>query len=230
MYPYIYIGDFALSTYRLMLAVSSVVCIVFGVRLRKYYGPSGARSILYQVLLVISAFVAGRIVFLVTHPAKAFELGLEARGFTIFGSIFLCIFIDPLIGRMFGLRSQQVLDLAAMRFTLFTGVQRIGCFLTGCCGGWKVCVLGTCFYWPAQMIESIGDFILLSILLEKRHQWKGRVYPMFLILYGTLRFFVEILRDTEKNILFLSYFQWFSIIAILIGVLWNHAAKEKCNG
>jgi len=92
--------------------------------------------------------------------------------------------------------------------------------LNGCCGGNIVTIAGSSFQWPTQMIEGIGDFIVLDLILrlEKAHKCEGKLYAVFLGGYGILRFFVEFMRDTDKRLLGLGDGQWLAVLAMLISV------------
>ena len=84
--------------------------------------------------------------------------------------------------------------------------------------------MGESFQPPTQIIDGAWDFFLMGLLLYLNLDGKreGAAYPAFMIGYGVMRFLVEFLRDTEKNWLYLSNGQWFSLIAIVIGVLSIH--------
>jgi len=46
------------------------------------------------------------------------------------------------------------------------------------------------------------------------------VYPLMFIVYGTLRFFINLMRETEPFVLGLSAGCFWSIIAVIWGVVW----------
>ena len=79
------------------------------------------------------------------------------------------------------------------------------------------------FTFPTQIIEATYDFLILHIFLkyEKEGIARGFFYPKLLLLYGGGRFFIEFLRSTDKDWLYLSHAQWFSIISLIIGVVFE---------
>lgn len=97
-----------------------------------------------------------------------------------------------------------------------------------------MCEVGSfSFQWPAQLMEGFGDMMILAILLrlEQQEDKRGWLYPVFLMSYGTMRFFVEFVRTSPKNIMGLSEGQWLALLAVTIGlvaVMWF--GKEKGNG
>lgn len=123
------------------------------------------------------------------------------------------------------------MDLCGPCVAIMIGCMRVGCFWGGCCGGWKMCIGDVRFNWPTQAMESVGDFAILFGLAQasEEEKYAGKLYPLFLVSYGIMRFFLEFLRDTAKDWLYLSHGQWFSLVAILIGLIWlRRSHKTKC--
>lgn len=143
-------------------------------------------------------------------------------GVSFYGSVFFIPLLMPLVGLLFRLKPGQTMDLCGPCVAIMIGCMRFSCFLTGCCGGWTVCVGTLCFEWPTQVMDSIGDFAIMTYLLysEEKKPQSGKLYPMFMIAYSVMRFGLEFLRDTAKDWLYLSHGQWFAITAVLLGVLW----------
>ena len=217
------------NAYWLMLGLGTVAMVIYVWLQRKKHGLSGCQSIVFTLLCAAGGFMAGKLLTALLNWEQVSQNGFFSGGQSIFGPIFLDILIVPLIGRIFKISRRNAHDLCGPCLALLIGCQRIGCYFAGCCAGWLVTLSGFTFRLPAQMIESLGDFLILGVLLdkEKSGQYEGRLYPLFLMYYGALRFFVEFLRVTEKSILFLSHFQWLSLLAILIGYLWNEYEKGR---
>ena len=117
------------------------------------------------------------------------------------------------------------------------GWGRIGCFLGGCCYGKPTeSIFGVSFpvgsipfhehgyqnLHPTQIYEALILFFI-GLLLLKPNFYRYRIV-LFLVIYGTSRFFIEFLRDDIRgNIDFiynLSPSQFFSIIYIFLGFLY----------
>lgn len=155
--------------------------------------------------------------------------GWQFGGTSFFGSVFLVPLLMSFIGNIFRLQGRQSCDLCAPCVALMVGCIRIGCFLNNCCGGNCVEAFGLVFCWPTQIIESIGDFAIAILLLkwEERAFSAGILYPIFMILYSVMRFFIEFLRNTSKDWLFLSHGQWFAIGAFVVGLAWISQKKIR---
>ena len=86
-----------------------------------------------------------------------------------------------------------------------------------------MCTIGeSSFRWPTQLLEGFGDIMILALLLfmEQKRRHQGVLYSVFLVLYGIMRFFIEFVRDTPKNMIGLSEGQWLALLGLSIGVVW----------
>lgn len=141
-------------------------------------------------------------------------------GVSFFGSVFLIPLLMPLLGLLFHLKPGQTNDLCAPCVAIMIGCMRVNCFLSGCCGGIEARLGDFRFTWPTQALDSIDDFLILFWLLqlESRGKGSGKLYPLFMLSYSVMRFFLEFLRDTPKDWLGFSHGQWFALMAVLIGL------------
>lgn len=187
------------------------------------------RTIMFTFVCLIGGFLAGKLMAALSNWDSVMEAGFFSVGQSIMGPVFCDILLVPVAGHLFGLKKEFVHDLCGPSLAILIAFQRIGCFFEGCCGGILATIGSMSFRWPAQIMESIGDFLIFGILLdyEKTGRYKGRLYPMFLFYYGCLRFLVEFVRIPEKRILFLSHWQWWAIAAVCVGYFWNNSVKEK---
>jgi phosphatidylglycerol:prolipoprotein diacylglycerol transferase len=124
----------------------------------------------------------------------------------------------------------RVADLVTPFIALGLFFGRLGCFLAGCCYG-KACTLpwavtfpgGLGDVHPTQLYESLGALgisAVLYLVVRPRKRAHGQVLAAFLVLYGVLRFLLELLRDDERGALLgLSTSQWIGIPLVVGGVL-----------
>ena len=82
---------------------------------------------------------------------------------------------------------------------------------------------------PTQLIEMVYCLILFIYFYHKQktnnNLMPGILFKQFIIYYFIFRFFIEFIRDTEKNILFLSIYQVVAIIGIIYMLI--KIRKEK---
>ncbi len=141
-------------------------------------------------------------------------------------------------------------DVATPSLALAHAIGRLGCTSAGCCYGKPVPVDGPLdpgihlmdkfpyFYvvfppgatappfvplYPTQIMEFTGNFIIFLILLLSfpRRPFKGFVFSLYLILYGTERFALEFFRGVTPPIepIGLTWNQVVSALLVITGIL-----------
>lgn len=139
------------------------------------------------------------------------------------------------------------LDISAISISLLFSIWRIGCFVGGCCYGIPSEIFGIRFYQstaahaklrntplvsgeytvpllPAQLISSVGDFLIFLFLLILFCKNKTK-YPYFYffahaLLYGIGRFTIEFFRIDPREFWGpLSMSQWLSLVLIFAGLI-----------
>ena len=105
---------------------------------------------------------------------------------------------------------------------------RIGCFMAGCCYGIETdSPLGVRFpgmehnVYPTQLFEAISLFLLFGLLYYLAFYKRTKhTLSVYLIGYGVWRFLIEFIRGDDRGayMLGLSPSQWFSIVAVAIGI------------
>jgi phosphatidylglycerol:prolipoprotein diacylglycerol transferase len=105
------------------------------------------------------------------------------------------------------------------------GMGRIGCALTGCClgapyNGWcAVAYSDGIPRHPAQIYEAIFQFScgIAFMWMARKQLLFGRIFALYLVIYGVFRVFTENLRATPKDWFGLSAYQWLSMLMIALG-------------
>lgn len=221
MLPTIVLGTIKISAYWMMFAVGVISMGVLMVRRRKQYNLSLAKALVATVLITFFGVVGAKGLCAVQNWERVQVDGFSAVGFSFFGAVFLVPVGLGLFAPAFGIKSAMMLDAIAPCFVSIVAFMRVGCFLSGCCGGVEAELFGFRFHWPTQVIESVGDFFVLGLLLQMEEEGKyaGKRYAVCLGSYGLLRFWVEFLRDTEKRLLGLGDGQWFALFAVLLSII-----------
>ncbi|MGH7474696.1 MAG: prolipoprotein diacylglyceryl transferase [Longimicrobiales bacterium] len=84
---------------------------------------------------------------------------------------------------------------------------------------------------PTQLYEAAGALLLFTVLwrISSRPLAAGRLFALYMIGAGTLRFFVEIVRaKTDRIGLGLSTSQIMSVLVVVAGIwLWRWAARRR---
>lgn len=215
------IGLVSVPTLPLMLALGTLGMALSAWKRRVRFGLSRLQAVLFTLILTFVGVVGAYLMY-------RLETGIYG-GVSFYGSVFLIPILMPLAGRLLGLRFGQTLDLCGPCVAIMIGCLRVSCFMSGCCGGWTVTLGSISFAWPTQALDSIGDFAILGRLLylEEKGQGNGRLYPLFMAAYSVMRFFLEFLRDTPKNVLDMSNGQCYALVAVLASLLWLGILKQK---
>jgi phosphatidylglycerol:prolipoprotein diacylglycerol transferase len=117
---------------------------------------------------------------------------------------------------------------AVLPFSLAIG--RVGCFIEGCCAGrpwngpWALPDENGVLRHPAQLYE-LGFQLLAGValvILLRRKQMRGRLFALYLCVYGLFRFATEFVRDTPRfDGMFLSRYQVLALLMIAVGAGWG---------
>lgn len=223
------IGSLSISTYWLMLCVGAIGMLVCLWCRRYRFNLLKQQCIIFTLLLTVVGVIGAKLLFILENFQETLTNGVSMGGVSFFGSVFLIPLLMPLVGKMFRLSGSQTMDICGPCVAIMIGCMRVGCFFSGCCGGWEMCVGEICFRWPTQAVESIGDFAILGVLLnrEKSNVQTGSLYPMFMASYSIMRFVIEFFRETVKDWLYLSHGQWFALAALTVGLIWLAGLKRR---
>ena len=97
------------------------------------------------------------------------------------------------------------------------GFGKIGCYLAGCCGGTLA--------FPVQLIESLFSFACAIFLygLYRRTRRAEWLFPVYLLLYLSMRFVIEFWRLEPKILWGLTVYQWLALafIPLFFLILWR---------
>jgi phosphatidylglycerol:prolipoprotein diacylglycerol transferase len=113
-------------------------------------------------------------------------------------------------------------DLFAQMVPLSIALGRSGCMLNRCCPGQE---LPTAWYtvthedgsshWPAAEVEVVFNLCAAAVfaILRKRNLLRGQHFHLYMIMYGTFRFFHEFMRSET---LFVGSWTGYQILSILL--------------
>jgi phosphatidylglycerol:prolipoprotein diacylglycerol transferase len=165
------------------------------------------------------------------HPPRDCFAALKfwQGGLTYYGGFLLAVPLGLLYARRKNLGVWRVADLAAPVIMLGLVLGRIGCFLNGCCYGAPTdAPIGVQLpghagpVHPTQLYEAVGAlalFLALRYAIAPRKRRDGDVFAALLVLYGVMRFAIELLRADQRGSLGpLSTSQALSIPLIAAGV------------
>ena len=234
--------------YALFLALGAAACMAVFCALtfrrhREFY-----RENIFAVEMLLIAMAAALPAALFFDAVfKAWERGaLVFRGATFYGGVLTAAAVWCLLLLLKRRRAvplyERLADLAP-GVALGHSIGRIGCFFAGCCygaptdgplgvvfaaGSPAYAAFGAAPLHPTQLYEAAALLFIFAILMI----WGGKnAFPLYCMLYGTARFFIEWWRADDRGSLFglaLSPAQVVSLALVLLGeILWLSRLVQK---
>ena len=210
-----------ISLYWLMhLAGLLLMCILNTAR-RRNADLSILQAVLCAILSALSGFLGAKTLYVLENLSDVAQNGLHFTGVSFFGALFIIPAAVWAIGHLLHAEKEGFLDYCTPSAIAMLGMIRIGCFLNGCCRGITLTTHDNIAVIPVQLLECGFDFAILGFLLwlETKKRFTNSRFYLLLILYGTVRFSLEFLRDTPKVWLGFSNGQIFALLALLIGII-----------
>lgn len=247
MYPILFrIGDFPINTYGVFLALAFLSAIFVTVRLAERDGLSRERIYDLCLWMLLSSLIGSKILMFFTepeyrqNPKLLLSLDFLRSGGVFYGGLLGAVIAGYFLMRRWKLPWWKTADACAPGIALGNVLGRLGCFAAGCCWGkptnlpWGVrfTELGheitgvpiDAKLHPTQLYESLAMLIAFGFLirLHKRKKFSGQAILAYALIYSTVRFLIEFLRDDPRgDILGLTTLTGLStsqLIGIVVGV------------
>lgn len=160
---------------------------------------------------------------------------IESGNFTgtsFFGAVFLTPIFVCGLSIILKEEKWKLLNLTSFLGMITSAVLKYRCYSFGCCSGRPILLENYYFIFPSQIVEmlfAIFIFFLLLILLFMNNNRKD-LYPIAMIVYGIGRFILNSFRRTTPIIGFMAYGHIWSILSVIIGIIWLFILyNKKCN-
>ncbi len=185
-------------------------------------------------------------IFDLLHDDPLHWLRIADPGYVFWGGLIVgsCYFMFLVLQKQLP-QPLALLDalVPALGLAIFFG--RIGCFLSGCCYGAKseIAWLSVLYpgplgafsaVFPVQLFDAAFGFLCFFafIWFYARKRFHGQLFTVFLILYSSFRFILEMLRgDPERGLWFngvISTAQIISFFSLIFAVfLWSSLRKPR---
>ena len=228
MYPELFrIGNFPVNTYGALLAVGLVLALVTAARLGAKDGLPKERLYDLGLWTIIGGLIGSKILMYFTEDnVNIFSLDFLRSGGVYYGGLIGGFLTVVLLIRLYKLNFWKVADAFAPGVAVGQFFGRQGCFSAGCCwgkptnGAWGVHFTeqaheytGVPIYTetgaalhlhPTQLYESLAMLAVFGVLyfIHRRKRFDGQVLIAYGILYGIIRFTIELFRDDPRGNLF----------------------------
>jgi phosphatidylglycerol---prolipoprotein diacylglyceryl transferase len=245
------IGNFYLPTYGVLVASGVLLGLWISVRNSEKQDINGDDAWNLGIFMVLAGIVGAKILYVINDWSiyannwrEIFSLGTLQAGGVFSGGLLGALAIGAWYMRSHQMPPLRTVDAFSPGLAFGHVLGRFGCFSAGCCYGkptnhfWGVTFtnplakavsdtpLGVRLE-PTQLIEAAAEFLNFVFLmwLLKRKKFDGQVFAAFIMLYGTERFFIELLRgDPGRGEVFgglMSGTQLISICLVIGGaVIW----------
>lgn len=163
-----------------------------------------------SIMLFVSGILGLNIMFFIEN---GFWGGISFYGTILIGPIILF----PLL-YLIKIPFFDVLSLYTPCICIMHILMKMNCYRIGCCSGNEV--YNSIVPIPLQVLEALAILIIMLLLLlfEKKVN-KRYIFPVYLILYGVIRFVLNLFRDNITIFYYLPIGNIWSIVSILFGIL-----------
>jgi len=215
MHPVIYdFGSWKIRSYDAVLCVAIITGMILIFSKARKEGYPAVRLILCLLGTLICAILGARIngwLFWFRGNPEMLNLNVISTrsGMTAFGGIAGAFGFAALYSYLNGWKTLKLLDIVAPVLALTEGIQRIGCFMNGCCYGHKTASLlgiyqpDTLGNWtnryPTQIVTGLFCIVLFAWLerRSKDRSFEGYILLNYLFVYNTGRVLLDFMRGDE---------------------------------
>ncbi len=224
MYPILFrIGSFPVNTYGVFLALAFLCAIFITVKLAARDGLPKEKIYDLCLWLLLSSLVGSKLLMFLTepeyreNPKLLFSLDFLRSGGVFYGGLIGAVLVGFFLMRRWKLPWWKTADACAPGIALGNFFGRQGCFSAGCCWGkpttlpWGVQfteagheITGVptgVHLHPTQLYESFAMLMVFFFLLwlHKKKKFSGQVILAYAVIYATVRFLIEFVRDDPRG-------------------------------
>jgi phosphatidylglycerol---prolipoprotein diacylglyceryl transferase len=233
------LGPISVRTYGVLVAAAFLVSLRVATWLGRLQRISEPFILDLAAVLIVSGLFGARALYVLLNVSYFSKNLLEIvkvweGGLVFYGGFLAAAAAGVLFTKRRRMDVARMADVVAPALAFGQAVGRWGCFFAGCCYGKPtsffcavqfknpaaLAPLGIGLH-PTQIYESLGDLaigLFLSWRLIRKPAPAGTVFWLYALLYGILRFFVEMVRGDDRGSLFGGLFpsQWIALIAVIL--------------
>lgn len=231
---------FTIYSYGFFVALAMLTALALASQRSASYRLEKTQAADFLFALFISGIAGARLWYCFQHaedylsdPLRIFWI--QEGGLVWYGGFFGATIAGAVYARFRRWPVLKLADFFAPILAAAHAVGRVGCFFNGCCYGlhtdsfWGVRFPGMSqAHLPAQLYES-GLLLLLSFYLSRvpyDEKKEGRIFSLYLLGYGAIRFTVEFFRGDNSHFYHLTIPQWTSLV-LIAGALLMLNRKSK---
>ncbi len=212
-----------INYYGIILVLNFLISILYIIKKASNKHLS-SKEIFYMILyIMLGIIIGGKYYTILSHYQTYKDANFLSVGLSSLGSLLGSIFMLYLFTKQFRKKQSDIFNIFIPVLPLLYGIGKIGCFLSGCCLGFKYTGFLSVTYsngsfFPVQLLESLV-FITIFIYINKLNKKQDKyLVSKCLIICGLSKFLLEFLRlRTSSTILNIN--QIVCIFLILFGIL-----------
>lgn len=208
----------------IFLAIGTFAMGIPIILMSERYEISRWKAILATVILTISGTAGAFLMFFVENQ--------RFGGISFYGAVFVVPVIFLAVTPLLRVPYRKLMDLCAVGECIMLALMKVHCMLGKCCFGRVLLTLtdGTIIRFPSRLAEMAVAIVLFVILFQWGMQGRkrGELYIWYMILYGSVRFLLNIFREawvTKEMIL--PFGNVWSLIAITVGMTWLAIIRKR---
>src|SRR6185295_3238810 len=224
MYPELFhIGSFPINTYGVFLALAFLTAILLSVKLAARDALPKEKIYDLCLWMLLASLIGSKVLMLFTEPEyrdnpwQLLSLDFLRSGGVFYGGLLGAIITGYFLMKRYKLPWWNTADACAPGIALGNFFGRQGCFAAGCCWGkptslpWGVQftqaghdvtdVPINVHLHPTQLYESFTMLLVFFFLLwlHKKKKFNGQVILAYAVIYATVRFLIEFVRDDPRG-------------------------------
>ena len=236
------IGWLEIKWYGLLIAFGFILAVVYAMLMCKKMVIDRSKLLDTIIVGLVAGIIGARLYYVLFYPGDKFWkdpisiLYIHQGGLGIYGGIIGAMVIGGLFAKFRKLNVWSVLDVGVLGFLIGQTIGRWGNFVNQeAFGGptslpWGMQSENTLLVSPNSLVhpcffyESLWcliGFILLHFFTTKLRQYNGQTFLLYLVWYGTGRFFIEALRTDSLYVPYLpiKISQLVAVVTVLVGII-----------
>lgn len=206
-------------TLKTILALSAGTCamLILILIMMKLYRVRLWKGLPVAILLTVTGTVGTYIWFFVESSMFG--------GRSYYGAVFLVPLAFVFLAKWLHIPYGELMDFCAPAECVMLAIMKYQCLVDGCCAGkvlLSIAIDGSVIF-PSQTVELVNALVLMAVLMGMAFfkKFRGKIYPWYLVLYGTTRFVLNFFRaEATPLLLCLPVGNLWSLLAVFVGVLW----------
>ncbi len=206
------VGSFTLSTYGVLVAAGYATAIWW---LEKRRGEMGLSEDAFWDLvywLFGGALIGGKIGYALVERDITVLWHDVRYGFVFYGGFAGAALAGWIASRRHKFDFAKLSDYFGVALPIGHAIGRLGCLAAGCCYGrhtdlpWGIPLAGDPSRHPTQIYEALANtgiaWVVARVGLSRVRdgRWRaGSAFLLYVVLYATARFLIEILRDDDRG-------------------------------